>query len=116
MHKRVMGSLLLATLAGPCQACFLEFPGIQTEQIAPFGVLVWSPLTPTTSVQAWLRDAGFQSLAIQDISSEWDVFWVKGRCLAQVIGQGDGIHSWLVGSEHSDAWFNHLEAPDATRT
>lgn len=97
-------------------SCFDEYPGIQVEKIPPLGTLVWSPLMPWHEVERWLGRSGFASLKIAQEAEQADVFWVKGRCLAQVIRHQDGIHGWLVGSEHTTPWFNVLEPSDATRT
>ena len=115
MRNLVAALLLGMSWPSMSWACFQDYPGIQTEQISPLGIIAWSPLMPAVALIEWLEGAGFASLRIADSTGPSDVFWVKGACLAQVIGHDDGVHGWLVGSEHRNPWLNILEAPNATR-
>ena len=113
--RNVAIALLLGLISPSTSwACFQDYPGIQTEQIRPLGIIAWSPLMPTHELTEWLERSGFQSLRIHDETSQRDVFWLKGACLAQVIEHDDGMHGWLIGSEHMSPWLNILEAPNAT--
>lgn len=113
-NSRVIALIALLTpLSG--WTCFDEYPGIQVEKVPPLGTVVWSPLTPWHDVEVWLNRAGFESLRIAEEANQGDVFWVKGRCLAQVIRHQDGIHGWLVGSEHATPWTHILEQRDDIR-
>ena len=103
------GLALVGLLCGgqALAGCFERFPGVSFEQAPPFGQVAWSPLMPAAEIRVWLEQEGFTEVVLA--ATDFDRFWVRGACLAQVSALLDSDQAWLVGSEFGQTLSDVLE-------